>query len=62
MLSENARKNKVAYNINRNNKLTQLFSARLTKEEYRDLCEYLKAQGMNKADFVRWAYDKLKEN
>jgi hypothetical protein len=62
MLSEKARKNKVAYNIKRNYKLTSVFSARLSKEECKDLCDFLKTQGMNKADFVRWAFDKLKEN
>jgi hypothetical protein len=61
-LSEQARKNKVAYNIKRNKQLTNLFAARLRKEEYNELCELLKQNSMNKADFVRWAFDKLREN
>lgn len=62
MLSEKARKNKIAYNIKRNTKLTTLFCARLNKEEYNQLCDYLKSVGMNKAEFVRWAFDKLRED
>lgn len=62
MLSEKARKHKVEYNVKRNNKLTTLFAARLSKEEYNELCSYLKSQGINKAEFVRWAFDKLRES
>lgn len=62
MLSEKARKNKVAYNVKRNKNLTNLFSARLSKEEYNDLCDYLKSVNMNKAEFIRWAFDKLRED
>jgi hypothetical protein len=61
ILSEEARQNKVAYNIKRNNELTTLFRARLSKKEYQELCDYLKLNGMNKAEFVRWAFDKLRE-
>lgn len=61
-LSREARKNKVAYNMKRNNELTSLFRARLSKQEYNELCEYLKSIGMNKAEFIRWAYDKLRED
>ena len=62
MLSENARKNKVEYNIRRNKELTNLFCARLPKEEYNQICEYLKSIGMNKAEFVRWSFDKIRED
>lgn len=62
MLSEDARKNKVNYNIQRNKNLTNLFCARLPKEEYTMMCDYLKSIGMNKAEFVRWAFDKIREN
>ena len=62
ILSEKARKHKVEYNIKRNKKFTTLFSARLPKDEYNQLCDYLKANGMNKAEFIRWAYDKLRED
>lgn len=61
ILSEEARQNKVAYNIKRNNEMTTLFRARLSKKEYQELCDYLKLNGMNKAEFVRWAFDKLRE-
>ena len=60
-LSEKARKKKVAYNVKRNREMTASFRARLSKEEYNELCEYLQRIGMNKAEFVRWAFDKLKE-
>lgn len=62
VLSEKARKNKVAYNSKRNKELTVLFAARLPKEEYNQLCDFLKQQGINKAEFIRWAFDKIREN
>ena len=61
-LSKKALENKKKYNIKRNKELTKQFSARLPKEEYNLLCEYLKTVGMNKAEFVRWAFDKLRED
>ncbi len=60
ILSRKALENKRAYNRKRNKELTNLFSARLKKEEYKELCDYLEQVGMNKADFVRWAFDKLR--
>lgn len=60
-LSEKARKNKIAYNVKRNKLLYDQFSAKLLKEEYKEICDYLQAVGMNKAEFVRWAYNKLRE-
>lgn len=62
ILSEKARKHKVEYNLKRNKKLTTLFAARLNNEEYNQLNDYLKSIGMNKAEFVRWAFDKLRED
>lgn len=62
VLSEQARRNKIEYNIKRNKQLTNLFCARLNKEEYNELCEFLNQINMNKAEFVRWAFDKLKED
>lgn len=59
-LSKKAKEKKKLYNIKRNKELTQLFCARLPKEEYKELCDFLKAVGMNKAEFVRWAYEKLR--
>lgn len=61
ILSEKARKNKIAYNVKRNKELYKQFSVKLLKEEYKDLCDYLNSVNMNKAEFVRWAFDKLRE-
>ncbi len=61
VLSEQARKNKIAYNVKRNKELTSLFSVRLPKEEYKEMEKHLKSINMNKAEFIRWAYEKLKE-
>lgn len=61
MLSEKARKHKVEYNVKRNRRLTSLFAARLPKEEYEQICDYLKQNNLNKAEFIRWAFDKLRE-
>lgn len=60
-LSEQARKNKVAYNMKRNKELNQLFVTSLKKEEYEEIFNYLQSIGMNKAEFVRWAYEELKK-
>lgn len=62
MLSERARKNKVAYNVRRNKELYKQFSVKLPKDEYNLLCDYLKVSGINKAEFIRWAFDKLRED
>lgn len=60
-LSREAKKKKIAYNIKRNNEKTDVFRARLPKEEYKELCDYLQRFGMNKAEFIRWAFNKLRE-
>lgn len=60
MLSEKARQKKVQYNIKRNRELYKKFAVNLPKEEYQEICDYLKATGMNKAEFIRWAYDELR--
>lgn len=62
VLSEKARKNKVAYNMERNKKINKQFVTNLKKEEYKEITDYLKSVGMNKAEFIRWAYDKLRED
>ncbi len=62
VLSEKARKHKVAYNIKRNKELYTKFAVNLPKQEYNELCDYLKSVGMNKAEFIRWAFDKLRED
>ncbi len=61
-LSKKALEHKREYNRKRNKELTNLFSVRLPKEEYSQLCDYLQSVGMNKAEFIRWAFDKLREN
>lgn len=60
-LSEDARRNKVAYNVQRNKELYDQFNVRLLKEDYKELMEFLNRIGMNKAEFIRWAFDKLRE-
>ena len=60
-LSEKARKNKVAYNVKRNRELYKQFNVRILNEDYDNLMELLEKNGMNKASFIRWAYDKLKQ-
>lgn len=62
VLSEQARKNKVAYNVKRNKLVNKQFVTYLKKDEYNELMEYLKLSGMNKAEFLRWAFDKLRED
>ena len=61
MLSEEARKRKVAYNVKRTKELYKQFSVKLLIPEYEEICDYLKQMKMNKAEFIRWAYDKLKQ-
>lgn len=62
ILSRKALENKKNYNVKRNKELTRLFQARLPIEEYNQLCEYLQSVGMNKAEFIRWAFDKIRED
>ena len=59
-LSKKAKENKKIYNVKRNKKLTKTFSTRLPKEEYQEICDYLKVVKMNKAEFIRWAYETLR--
>lgn len=61
MLSEEARKRKVAYNVKRTKELYKQFSVKLLIPEYEEICDYLKQMKMNKAEFIRWAYDKLRQ-
>jgi len=60
-LSRKALENKRKYNRERTKELYKTFSATLPKEEHKQLCEYLQSVGMNKAEFIRWAFDKLRE-
>lgn len=60
-LSRKALERKREYNRLRTKELCKTFSANLKKEEYQEITDYLKQAGMNKAEFVRWAYGKLRE-
>lgn len=60
MLSEKARKKKIAYNNKRLKEYYKSFNVRLPKDEYQEICDFLKAVEMNKAEFIRWAYDELR--
>ena len=48
--------------MKRNKELYGKFQALIPKEEYNQICEYLQSIGMNKAEFIRWAFDKLRED
>jgi hypothetical protein len=60
-LSKAALEKKRAYNRKRTKELFKTFSATLPKEEYNEICDYLKSIEMNKVEFVRWAYEELKK-
>ena len=60
-LSPEALENKRAYNRLRTKELLKTFSATLPKDEHKEITEFLKSIEMNKAQFVRWAYEKLKK-
>lgn len=60
-LSEQARKNKVAYNIKRNRELYKQFNLRILTKDYEELMQTLEEFGMNKAEFLRWAHEELKK-
>ena len=60
-LSRKALEKKREYNRLRTKELCKTFSANLKKEEYQEITDYLKQVGMNKVEFIRWAYDKLRE-
>ena len=61
-LSPEAYQRKIEYNRLRNKELNATFLASLSKEEYYEITNYLKSIGMTKADFVRFGYDKLRED
>lgn len=60
-LSKAALERKREYNRKRTKELLKTFSATFPKEEYAEICDYLKSVGMNKAEFIRWAYSELKK-
>ena len=59
-LSKKALEHKREYNRKRTRELSKTFSVTLPKEEHSEICDYLQSVGMNKAEFIRWAYNKLK--
>lgn len=61
VLSKAALEHKREYNRKRTKELFKTFSATLPKEEYQEICDYLKSIEMNKVEFVRWAYFELKK-
>jgi hypothetical protein len=60
-LSKKALEHKRAYNRKRTKELYKTFSATLPKDEYNEICEYLQKLEINKAEFIRWAYEQLKQ-
>lgn len=60
MLNEKAF-NKKEYDYNYLKEHYGTFSAKLKKDETKKINELLKEKNMNKAEFVRWAYNKLKK-
>ncbi len=60
-LSEQARRNKVAYNVKRNRELYKQFNVRILNEDYDKLMELLEEKKLNKAQFIRWACEELKK-
>lgn len=60
-LSEEAKARKSAYNVKRNKELYKKFATNLPNKEYYEIVEYINSVGMNKAKFVRWAYEELKK-
>lgn len=61
MLSEEAKRTRNNYIREYNKENKKIFSARLKNEDYNFICELLKEKKMNKAEFIRYAAEKLKE-
>lgn len=60
-LSKKALEKKREYNRKRTKEFCKTFSANLKKEEHQEITDYLKSIGMNKAEFIRWAYNKIRQ-
>ena len=54
-------KNKIDYINQWKEKNNKTFSTGFTKEEYKAICDCIKQNNINKSEFIRWTYDKLKE-
>lgn len=61
MLTAEGKRAKNDYIREYNKEHKRIFSARLCKDEYKEICDYLKQMKMNKAEFIRWAYEELKK-
>ena len=59
-MSPEAYQNKMKYNTNYLKENYKKISASLPVKEADEITEYLKSIKMNKAEFKRWAYEKLK--
>lgn len=60
-LSRKALEKKREYNRKRTSELCKTFSCNLKKEEHKEITDYLTSIGMNKAQFIRWAYEELRK-
>lgn len=58
-LSDEAKKNKNDYIRQYNSQNTKTLSARFKLDEYEYIDKKIKESGMNKAEFIRWAVEKL---
>lgn len=66
MNNEEARKRKVEYNVKRarelrKNKIIKQFKCTLPYQEVEEINKLLTKKGMNKVQFVRYGFEKLKE-
>lgn len=61
MLTDEGKRAKNNYIREYNKEHKKIFSARIYKDEYEEICELIKNKGMNKAEFIRYAAAKIKE-
>lgn len=59
-LSPEALQNKIQYNIQYGKENYKIFKTPLKIEEYEEIDKYIKSKNISKADFIRLAYEKLK--
>ena len=59
-MSPEAYQNKKKYNVNYSKENYKKFSASLPIKEVDEITKHLNTIKMNKTEFIRWAYDKLK--
>ena len=61
MPTNEAKRAKNDYISEYNKEHKKIFSARLYKDEYEEICAIIKSRGLNKAEFIRYAATKIKE-